>query len=47
MVEVLSMCPTNWGTRLDNPSEAVKFVAEGMLPVFPLGVYKDASAAKI
>ncbi|MEK7678759.1 MAG: hypothetical protein AAB356_01075 [Deltaproteobacteria bacterium] len=41
MVEVLSMCPTDWGTSLDNPSEAVKFVAEGMLPVFPLGVYKD------
>ena len=39
------MCPTNWGTRLDNPSEATKFVAEGMLPVFPLGVYKDACAA--
>ncbi len=46
MVEVLSMCPTNWGTRLDNPSEATKFVTEGMLPVFPLGVYKDAGAAK-
>ncbi len=45
MVEILSMCPTNWGTRLDNPSEATKFVAEGMLPVFPLGVYKDACAA--
>ena len=41
MVEILSMCPTNWGTRLDNPSEATKFVAESMLPVFPLGVYKD------
>ncbi len=46
MVEVLSMCPTNWGTRLDNPAEATKFVAEGMLPVFPLGVYKDACAAE-
>ena len=45
LVEILSMCPTNWGTRLDNPSEATKFVAEGMLPVFPLGVYKDACAA--
>ena len=45
MVEILSMCPTNWGTRLDNPSEATKFVQEGMLPVFPLGVYKDACAA--
>ncbi len=45
LVEILSMCPTNWGTRLDNPSEATKFVQEGMLPVFPLGVYKDACAA--
>ncbi len=47
MVEILSMCPTNWGTRLDNPSEAVKFVAEGMLPVFPLGVYKDGAEGRI
>jgi len=46
MVEVLSMCPTNWGTRLDNPSEATKYVAEGMIPVFPLGVYKGGDAAK-
>ena len=42
MVEVLSMCPTNWGTRLDNPSEATKYVAENMMKVFPLGVYKDS-----
>ena len=40
MVEILSMCPTNWGTRLDNPSEATKFVNDDMMKVFPLGVYK-------
>ncbi len=42
LVEILSMCPTNWGTKASNPAEATKFVAEGMLPVFPLGVYKGA-----
>ncbi len=45
LVEILSMCPTNWGTKASNPAEATKFVAEGMIPVFPLGVYKDADAA--
>ncbi len=45
MVEVLSMCPTNWGTRLDNPSEATKYVGESMSKTFPPGVYKDACAA--
>ncbi len=46
LVEILSMCPTNWGTKASNPAEATKFVAEGMLPVYPLGVYKDADAVK-
>ena len=46
LVEILSMCPTNWGTKASNPAEATKFVAEGMMPVFPLGVYKDADALK-
>ena len=41
IVEVLSMCPTNWGTKASNPAEATKFVAESMVPVYPLGVYKD------
>ncbi|HOL63031.1 MAG TPA: thiamine pyrophosphate-dependent enzyme [Elusimicrobiales bacterium] len=41
IVEVLSMCPTNWGTRLDNPSEATKYIDEQMIKIFPLGVYKD------
>ncbi len=41
IVEILSMCPTNWGTRLDNPSEATKYIEEHMTKIFPLGVYKD------
>lgn len=38
MVEILSTCPTNWGMT---PLESLKWVAEEMIPVFPLGVYKD------
>ena len=45
MVEVLSMCPTNWGTRQDNPAEATKYVAESMMKVFPPGVYKGGVEA--
>ena len=40
IVEVLSTCPTNWGL---SPVEAMKFVAEKMIPYYPLGVYKDVS----
>ncbi|MBI5242686.1 MAG: 2-oxoglutarate oxidoreductase [Elusimicrobia bacterium] len=43
MVEVLSMCPTNLGIT---PKECVKFIAEKMLPQYPLGVYKDLDAKK-
>lgn len=43
IVEILSMCPTNWGTRLDNPSEATKYISDSMVKVFPPGVYKDIS----
>jgi 2-oxoglutarate ferredoxin oxidoreductase subunit beta len=39
MVEVLSTCPTNWGMT---PVEALGFVEEKMMPVYPLGVYKEA-----
>ncbi|MCX7771439.1 MAG: thiamine pyrophosphate-dependent enzyme, partial [Proteobacteria bacterium] len=41
IVEILSMCPTNWGTPLDNPSQATKYIDEHMLKIFPIGVYKD------
>ena len=37
-VEVLSMCPTNWGM---SPVNAAKWVADAMIPYYPLGVYKD------
>jgi len=36
-VEFISTCPTNWGL---SPSNAMKFLNENMLPMFPLGVYR-------
>ncbi len=41
-LEVLSTCPTNWGM---SPLAANKRVGEEMIPYFPLGTYKDNSAA--
>lgn len=41
LVEVLSTCPTNWGV---SPVEALKWVETNMIPVFPLGVFKDKEA---
>ncbi len=38
IVEVLSACPTNWGL---SPVESLNWIEEKMMPVFPLGVYKD------
>ena len=43
LVEVLSTCPTNWGMT---PQKALEWVDEKMIPYYPLGVYKDRSAAK-
>jgi 2-oxoglutarate/2-oxoacid ferredoxin oxidoreductase subunit beta len=43
LVEVLSMCPTNWGI---NPRESLKFVADKMMPLYPLGIYKTCDAAE-
>jgi 2-oxoisovalerate ferredoxin oxidoreductase beta subunit len=37
-VEILSPCPTIWGK---DPVEARKWVAEKMIPTFPLGVFRD------
>ncbi|MBE3584666.1 MULTISPECIES: thiamine pyrophosphate-dependent enzyme [Desulfofundulus] len=37
LVEVLSACPTNWGL---SPAEALKWLAENMIPYYPLGEYK-------
>ncbi len=38
MVEVLSTCPTGWGMT---PVAANKYVTEGLMPIFPLGTFKD------
>jgi 2-oxoglutarate ferredoxin oxidoreductase subunit beta len=43
LIEVLSTCPTNWGM---NPEEALEWLKEKMMPVFPLNVYKDKGASK-
>jgi 2-oxoglutarate ferredoxin oxidoreductase subunit beta len=39
LIEVLSMCPTDWKL---SPAKAVDFVNDEMKKVFPLGVIKDA-----
>ena len=38
LVEILSPCPTIWKK---DPVEARRWVAEKMIPTFPLGVYRD------
>jgi 2-oxoisovalerate ferredoxin oxidoreductase beta subunit len=38
LVEILSPCPTIWKK---DPVKAREFVAEKMIPAFPLGVYRD------
>lgn len=38
MVEVLSICPTNWGMT---PVAAQEWLRENMMAYYPLGVYKD------
>jgi 2-oxoglutarate ferredoxin oxidoreductase subunit beta len=43
LVEVISTCPTNWGKT---PQQALAWVDEAMIPYYPLGVYKDRSAAQ-
>ena len=43
LVEVVSSCPTNWGMT---PKKALEWIDEKMIPYYPLGVYKDRTAAK-
>lgn len=42
LIEVVSSCPTNWGMT---PQKALDWVQDHMIPYYPLGVYKDKSAA--
>ena len=43
LVEVGSAGPTNWGMT---PQKALEGVESDMLPYYPIGVYKDRTAAK-
>ncbi|APF28357.1 TPA: 2-oxoglutarate oxidoreductase [Clostridium botulinum] len=40
LVEVLSICPTNWGLT---PQESMDWLRENMIPYYPLGVKKDTT----
>jgi 2-oxoglutarate ferredoxin oxidoreductase subunit beta len=41
MVELLSICPTNWGM---SPLQSLQWLSEKMIPYYPLGDYKVAQA---
>ena len=41
MVEVLSICPTNWGL---SPDESMAWLRQNMIPFYTLGVKKDTTA---
>ena len=38
LVEVLSICPTNWGL---SPDESMDWLRDNMIPYYSLGVKKD------
>lgn len=38
IIEILSACPTNWGLE---PTEALQWLRDNMMPYYPLGIYKD------
>jgi len=38
LIEVISTCPVNWGMK---PKQALDWAKENMLPIYPLGIYKD------
>jgi 2-oxoglutarate ferredoxin oxidoreductase subunit beta len=40
MIEVLSICPTNWGL---DAQESMKWLRDNMIPYYPLGVKKDTT----
>ncbi|GAA0177858.1 thiamine pyrophosphate-dependent enzyme [Clostridium sediminicola] len=40
MIEVLSICPTNWGL---SPAESMDWLRDNMIPYYPLGVVKDTT----
>ncbi len=40
MVEVLSICPTNWGLSTE---ESLQWLRDNMMPYYPLGIKKDTT----
>ena len=38
MIEVLAICPTNWGL---SSQESMQWLRENMIPYYPLGIKKD------
>jgi len=44
LVEVVSSCPTNWGLE---PVAALDWIREHMLPVYPLGVFKNKIGSEV
>lgn len=42
-IEVLSMCPTNWGV---SPLQAAGWVKESMVPYYRLGVFRDRASGR-
>lgn len=40
-IEVVSICPTNWGLT---PQKSLEWMRENMLTYYPLGVYRDVCA---
>ena len=43
-IEVLSMCPTQWGVE---PTESIGWLETHLMPEFPLGVYRDARTGEV
>ncbi|HSN58494.1 MAG TPA: thiamine pyrophosphate-dependent enzyme [Clostridiaceae bacterium] len=44
IVEVLSICPTNWGL---SPIESMQWLKDNMIPYYPLGLKKDKSTEEV
>ncbi len=40
LVELLSSCPTNWDMT---PEDSLRWIEQSLVPVFPLGDYKDVT----
>jgi 2-oxoglutarate ferredoxin oxidoreductase subunit beta len=38
LVEILSPCPVDWGLT---PNDSIAWLRQEMIPVFPLGTFKD------